>query len=132
MNKTKALTDEQIEEARRRRANGERTAALAEEFNVSKETMRRYLLGLDKKDKPDSAAASAAAPTEPASEKTELTPESDDALDVIYNLARGIEIFVRKHTVGEFTIHVSRENESTTVTAVAGDKEITIKHREQP
>ncbi len=131
MNTTKALSDEQIEEARIRRANGERTAALAEEFHVSKETMRRYILGADKKDKPDGAAAPAAS-TEPASEKTDLTPESDDALDVIYNLARGIEIFVRNHTVGAFSIHVSRENESTTVTAVAGDKEITIKHREQP
>ena len=118
MNTTKALTDEQIEEARVRRANGERTAALAEEFHVSKETMRRYLLGSDRKDK-------SAAPASAAS-------ESDDSLDVIYNIARGIEIFIGKHTVGELTIHVSRENGSVTVTAAAGGKEITVKHREQP
>lgn len=112
MNTTKALSDEQIEEIRRRYAAGEHPLALADEYHVSRRTISNYVRS--------------------AVKKTELTPESDDALDVIYNLARGIEIFVRKHTVGEFTIHVSRENESTTVTAVAGDKEITIKHREPP
>lgn len=116
----KALTDEQIEEVRRRYAAGETTRALGKEYHVSDTTISNYIRsGAQASAKliPESAPET---PDEPQPESTEL-----------YEIARGFEIFVNKHTEGDFSISVSRSNGVTTITAAAGNEEVTIKRKEK-
>ncbi len=106
MNTTKALTDEQIAEVRERYANGELQKALADEYHVSQRTISNYV-------------KQGAKPT--------AKPDESDILDFIYNVARGFETFAHKHLCGDFSIRVTKDREYTIITAVCGDKEITIK-----
>lgn len=133
----KALTDEQIEEVRRRYAAGESKRALSREFYVSDVTIAKYVRGVNREDLyPPANSVPAAEPQqdpEPAAEaqrgiesSAEPKPETTD----LYEVARGFEIFVKKHTEGDFSISVSRSNGVTLITAAAGDEEITIKRKE--
>lgn len=106
MNTTKALTDEQIAEVRERYANGESVSSLAEGFHVCTKTVRSYIKG---------------------AKPTKASESDEDILDFIYNVARGFGVFAQKHLVGEFSIRVIKERDSTVITAACGDKEIMIK-----
>lgn len=119
----KALTDEQIEEVRRRYAAGETQTALSKEFHVSAWTIGNYVRkGIQANAEP----APAEKPQQDPEPAAEPQPETTD----LYEVARGFEIFIKNHTAGDFFISLSRSNGVTLITAAAGDEEITIKRKE--
>ncbi len=138
----KALTDEQIEEVRRRYAAGESKLALGEAFHVSDVTIGRFVRGVTREDLyPPENPVPAAEPQqdlEPAAEAQreaepadETKPEPEPQTTELYEIARGFETFVLQHTAGDFSISVSRSNGVILITAAAGDEEITVKRKER-
>ena len=111
MNKTKALTDEQIAQVRERHANGETQKSLAAEYHVSPHTISNYVKQAAK----------------PAAKPAGASDSEEDILDFLFNVARGFGIFADKHLFGEFCIRVIKERDSTIISAARGDKEIMIK-----
>lgn len=133
----KALTDEQIEEVRRRYAAGESKLALSREFYVSDVTIAKYVRGVTRENLyPPENPVPAAEPQqdlEPAAEaqrSIESAAEPQPTTTELYEVARGFEIFVKDHIAGDFFISVSRNDGVTLITAAAGDEEVTIKKRE--
>ncbi len=133
----KALTDEQIEEVRRRYAAGESKAALSREFCVSDVNIAKYVRGVTREDLyPPENPVPAAEPQqdlEPAAKaqrSIESAAEPQPTTTELYEVARGFEIFVKDHIAGDFFISVSRNDGVTIITAAAGDEEITIKRKE--
>ena len=130
----KALTDEQIEEVRRRYAAGETMRALGKEYHVSDATISNYI----RSGAQDNAKPAHKPTAEEAQHSTETIPESAPETPdeprpestELYEIARGFEIFVNKHTEGDFSISVSRSNGVTIITAAAGNEEITIKRKD--
>lgn len=155
MNTKKALTDAQIAEVRRLYAGGATAKFLAVEYGVSTVTISKYVQGVQRSvrkpetDIPDvsfgepdpmlavhtpsavpgTVVAEPIEAPEPQAlpEPDEPQPESTE----LYEIARGFEIFVNKHTEGDFHISVSRSNGVTVITAAAGNEEITIKRKDK-
>ncbi len=133
----KALTDEQIEEVRRRYAAGESKLALSREFYVSDVTIAKCVRGVTRENLyPPENPVPAAEPQqdlEPAAEaqrSIESAAEPQPTTTDLYEIARGFETFVLRHTAGDFSISVSRSNGVILITAAAGDEEITVKRKE--
>lgn len=156
MNTKKALTDAQIEEVRRLYAGGVAAKFLAAEYGVSTVTISKYVQGVQRSvrksetDIPDvsfgepdpmlavhtpSAVPETVVAAEPIeAPEPEALPEPDEPQPEstgLYEIARGFEIFVNKHTEGDFSISVSRSNGVTVITAAAGNEEITIKRKDK-
>lgn len=133
----KALTDEQIEEVRRRYAAGESKLALSREFYISDVTIAKCVRGVTREnlyppENPVPAAEQqqdleqAAVPQRSIESAAEPQPTTTE----LYEVARGFEIFVKDHIAGDFFISVSRNDGVTLITAAADDEEVTIKRKE--
>lgn len=151
MNTKKALTDAQIAEVRRLYAGGATSKFLAAEYGVSTVTISKYVKGVQRSirksesDIPDvsfgepdpmlavhasgAVPETAAAPEPAEAHEPEILPELEEPRpesSELYEIARGIEIFVKKHISGDFNISISSNGGTVVITAAAGDEEIKL------